>query len=118
MLRLKRRMSYSVNVHYNFNIDPLDYIKDRLYGELLEAIKSLSTPNTTYTIVCGSILTSNVEDYESFWQSPAVQRRLTILNSILKPEVSKRKQYPLLKKIFEKTESTYKGDTDKGDTPT
>ena len=90
LLKSKKKMKPSANVLFISNLDPIDYIKDRLYGELLETIKSFDAPNTTYTVVCGTILTSNIEDYDSFFQSAAVQRRLTILNSALKPEVPKK----------------------------
>ena len=101
-LRSKSKTTPSANVLIYAKLDPIDYIKDRLYWELLETIKSFSTPNTTYTVVCGSILTSNVEDYDTFFQSNAVQRRLAILNSVLKPEIPKRKKYAPLKKAMEK----------------
>jgi hypothetical protein len=115
-LKSRSKTTPSANVLLYAKLDPIDYIKDRLYWELLETIKSFSAPNTTYTVVCGSILTSNVEDYDSFFQSTAVQRRLAILNSVLKPEIPKRKKYAPLKKTMEKVESSYKsGETDNGD---
>lgn len=60
---------------------------------MLQAIKSFEfsrvANDTSYTIVAGSILTCNVEDYETFWASAPVQRRLGILNDKLKPEIKK-----------------------------
>ena len=44
-----------------------------------------------------------------------MQRRLAILNSLLKPEIPKRKQYVPLRKTTEKSESTYRGDAERGE---
>lgn len=44
-----------------------------------------------------------------------MQRRLAILNSLLKPEIPKRKQYAPLRKTTEKSESTYRGDAERGE---
>ena len=64
----------------------------------MNAIQGFPESNTTYTVVLGSILTSNIEDYQSFWNSEGVQGRLAILNSALKSQVKQKRATMALKK--------------------
>lgn len=68
----------------NIKIDgqnyPLEYIKSRVKEELQNIIPD---DNNYYTIVIGSMLTSNIADYTGFFNSEIVKQRLENLNKIL-----------------------------------
>lgn len=85
-------------------LDPIDYIRNQFHDRLLDVIKSFSEPNTTYTLVLGSILTSNIEDYDTFWETEAVQSRLALLNQALKAQ-NKGKKVTVFKKSAAKSET-------------
>jgi hypothetical protein len=64
---------------------PLDYIQLRLQAELK---KIIPTDNNYYSIVIGSVLTSNIENYTDFLNSTVVQERMTQLNAILAGKIN------------------------------
>lgn len=65
------------NQHY-----PLEYIRTRIKDELLKFIKP--TDKHSYTVVIGSIMTSNIVDYKIFLNSSAVKQRLKDLNIVMR----------------------------------
>lgn len=60
---------------------PFEYIRSQFEGMMK---KVLPDDEAQYTIIIGSILTSNVEDYGTFLASEPVQERLRQLNDVLK----------------------------------
>jgi hypothetical protein len=59
---------------------PLEYIQSQMLQKLKEVIPN---DNNYYTVVIGSVLTSNVVDYNEFLGSDQVQERLDQLNQLL-----------------------------------
>jgi hypothetical protein len=59
---------------------PFEYIQLRLQSELQKIIPN---DNNYYSIVIGSVLTSNIADYSDFLASDAVTQRLAQLNAVL-----------------------------------
>lgn len=73
----------------NIKIDgkwfPVEYIRLRLSEELL---KIVPLDSNFYNVVIGSILTCNIDDYDTFLCSELVNQRLTELNQVLPNELN------------------------------
>jgi hypothetical protein len=66
---------------------PFEYIRMQMQQQLQAVIPK---DNNYYMVIIGSVLTSNVEDYDALLNSPPVQERLEDLNNILvsKPKLA------------------------------
>jgi hypothetical protein len=59
---------------------PLEYIKNKLEDEFLKLIPD---DNCVYHIFSGSVLSSNISDYDTFLSSSSVSERMRLLNDCL-----------------------------------